>query len=141
MGKLIPEEESFLAETQFSNPQLEALLSQAVQLRNKLFKNRNFHKHLSKLIPIEAMELHKDFQSFKSLVEDIFLLLPFKKLSSLPESLSKDLNLVQECVEKLRKRLLADPLIDQRDVILSQIINTLLWADCRRTHCLLFKQI
>ena len=88
------------------DPQLLILVQQAVDIRKKLFKNKNFHKNISKLITEEAMSLHEDYQALKQLVLDIFEVLPFQKLSSVSESLCRDLDLIKQCLSKLKKRLL-----------------------------------
>ena len=88
------------------DPKLLGLVHQALDLRKKLFKNKHFHKHISKLIIAEAMDLHSDYQALKQLVIDIFEDIPFQKLSSVSESLCRDLDLIRQCLSKLKKRLL-----------------------------------
>ena len=88
------------------DPKLLGLVQHAVELRKKLFKNKNFHKHISKLTKEEAIYLHEDYQTLKQLVMDIFEVLPFQKLSSVSESLCRDLDLIKQCLSKLKKRLL-----------------------------------
>ena len=89
-----------------SVPELQEFVDHAIETRKKLFRNKNFHKDLSKLIPTEAMDLRKDYATLTSQILEIFPLLPFDYNFCLPESVCKSLRLVQECQLKLRKRLI-----------------------------------
>ena len=99
------EENPVKSEVDPISPKLEDLVSRAKEVRDKLFRSRSFHKHISKLIQSEARVLREDYESMKSLIVDMFPLIPFGKTSSLPDSVCQKLTLVQECQEKLRKRL------------------------------------
>ena len=99
------EENPVKSEVDPISPKLEDLVNRAKEVRDKLFRSRSFHKHISKLIQSEARVLREDYESMKSLIVDMFPLIPFGKTSSLPDYVCQKLTLVQECQEKLRKRL------------------------------------
>ena len=86
-------------------PELEALLSSAITIRDSLFKNRNFHKAASKLSVSEAKSLKNEHNLLSNLVIELFMKLPMKSLRELKSDSCAKLNKVQDCFERLQKKL------------------------------------
>ena len=84
---------------------LKIALDNALDIRNRLFKDRNFHKAVSKLSQPEAVTLKTEHTALSNYVCDIFMRLPFKNLNSVSKEHSQDLVKVQDCLERLQKRL------------------------------------
>jgi len=87
----------------------------AVDIRTNLFKNRNFHKAVTKLSREEYSAQVDQFNLLSRQVVDIFLHLP---LPSIPTQISSHLQNIQTCLVKLRTRLKQydDIVVEERPV-------------------------
>ena len=84
---------------------LKYVLDNALEIRNRLFKDRNFHKAVSKLSQSEAVMLKTEHTCLSNITSDVFMWLPFNNLNSIPYELSQDLSKVQDCLYRLQKKL------------------------------------
>ena len=84
---------------------LKIAIDNALDIRNRLFKDRNFHKAVTKLSQPEAVMLKTEHTALSNYVCDIFMRLPLKNLNFISQEHSQDLIKVQDCIERLQKRL------------------------------------
>jgi len=89
-------------EGQDINEELVKCLKAATDTRNMLYKNRNFHKAVSKLSRDEFNNQMEQLDILSRQVMEIFILLP---LPSIPTAALSDLQVIQTCLCKLRARI------------------------------------
>jgi len=89
-------------EGQDIDEELAKCLKTATNTRNMLYKNRNFHKAVSKLSKDEFSSQMEQLDILSRQVMEIFILLP---LSSIPSAVLSDLQVIQTCLCKLRSRI------------------------------------
>merc|ERR1719186_2076494 len=82
--------------------ELSETISLAMVTRNNLYKDRNFHKSITKLSKDEFSYQVDQFNVLSGQLVDIFLLLP---LPSFPQQTSTPLRNIQLCLAKLKSRL------------------------------------
>jgi len=96
VAEMRPVEEEVVGE------ELSSSITAAIDIRNNLFKNRNFHKAVSKLSQPEYSNQMDQFNILSRQLVEIFLHLP---LPSIPSQVSSQLQTIQTCLTKLRSRL------------------------------------
>ena len=106
-------------------PELDVVLQTAIEMKQRLFKNRNFHKAVTKLSQSEAIYLKTELAELSILVVEIFSHLPMNSLATLKSEKCKNLLTVQDCLQRLQKKLKEYENLHIKDITLTKTENEL----------------
>ena len=104
-------------------PELDVVLQTAIEMKQRLFKNRNFHKAVTKLSQSEAIYLKTEMAELSILIVDIFSNLPMNSLAALKSEKCKSLLSVQDCIQRLKKKLIEYENLHIKDITLTKTEN------------------